>query len=35
MEEGNDNIVVKFENKEENIELKSSFKKFNVQKFLE
>ena len=28
MEEGNDNIIVKFENKKENIELKRSFEEF-------
>ncbi len=28
MEEGNDNIIVKFENKKENIEMKRIFKEF-------
>ena len=37
MEEGNDNVVVKFENKKENIEMKTTFEEFKsiMQKFLE
>ena len=30
MEEGNDNVVVKFENKKENIEMKRTFEEFKI-----
>ena len=30
MEEGNDNIIVKFENKKENIEMKRTFEEFKI-----
>ena len=37
MVEGNDNIIVKFENKKENIEMKRTFEEFKsiMQKFFE